>query len=187
MRKINLGCGGNIIPGWENYDMDVDMTRPLPFENESIDFIFVEHALEHISMHNGVKFLTECYRVLKKDGIIKIIVPDITVLHRNTNHPYINEYLRFCKERGWCDGTVGGNIHGLTFLHGHESLWTQDLLKAILFSIGYSKADNDHVHRSSHAELDEIAGHWKVYNFLSPGIDGRTINEMDSSCVEGIK
>ena len=38
MRKIHLGCGERKYIGWENYDREIDMRNPLPFEDNSIDY-----------------------------------------------------------------------------------------------------------------------------------------------------
>jgi len=51
MRKLNLGCGGNILDGWENHDMDLDITKPLPYDGNSIDFIFIVRYRSY--MHIG--------------------------------------------------------------------------------------------------------------------------------------
>jgi predicted SAM-dependent methyltransferase len=63
MRKLNLGCGGNILAGWENHDMDVDITKPLQYEDNSIDFIFIEHCVEHTTTPDAVRFFAECLRI----------------------------------------------------------------------------------------------------------------------------
>jgi predicted SAM-dependent methyltransferase len=71
MRKLNLGCGGNIIAGWENHDWDVDITKPLPYEDNSIDFIFIEHCVEHTTTPDAVRFFAECLRILKDEGTLR--------------------------------------------------------------------------------------------------------------------
>lgn len=48
--------------------------RCLPFSDESIESIVTHHFLEHVG--DGLpRLLEECYRVLKPDGIMRIIVP----------------------------------------------------------------------------------------------------------------
>jgi len=39
MRKLHFGCGGREIGGWESYDIDVDLTKPLAFADQSVDYI----------------------------------------------------------------------------------------------------------------------------------------------------
>ena len=85
-RYLNLGSGprGLTDPAWINIDgyQDTnvhflcDFNRPFPFRSESLDGIFCEHVLEHFDYAHGKSLLTECSRVLKKGGTIRIVVPD---------------------------------------------------------------------------------------------------------------
>lgn len=54
-----------------------DLTKKFPWADSSIDIIYSSHTLEHFSKEDGRRFLSECHRVLRKDGIIRIIVPDL--------------------------------------------------------------------------------------------------------------
>ena len=45
-----------------------DMTRPLPFENDSFDLIF--HPVSNCYIENVLPVWHECYRVLRKGGIL---------------------------------------------------------------------------------------------------------------------
>jgi predicted SAM-dependent methyltransferase len=54
-------------------DLDLRKHKNLPFLDSSIDSIFTRHFLEHI--HNPLFVIEEIYRVLKKGGIVEIIVP----------------------------------------------------------------------------------------------------------------
>lgn len=75
--NLNLGCGEVYLSGWINIDnrnddvkLDLrhDLSRGLPFDDNSVDFIFNEHFLEHLTPEQGVTLLKECYRVLKVGG-----------------------------------------------------------------------------------------------------------------------
>lgn len=55
----------------ENYDIETiraDMTNPLPFEDESFDLIF--HPVSNCYIEDVLPVWKECYRVLKKGGIL---------------------------------------------------------------------------------------------------------------------
>lgn len=54
-----------------------DLTRPFPWPEESVDVVYSSHTLEHPSKEEGLKFLKECHRVLRRGGIIRILVPDL--------------------------------------------------------------------------------------------------------------
>lgn len=75
--KINLGCGSNVLAGWHNHDWDVDITKHLPWENDSADMIFIEHCLEHVTGPEGFRFMKEAHRVLKPTGVLRICVPQL--------------------------------------------------------------------------------------------------------------
>ena len=48
----------------------------LPFENDSIDFIYSEHFFEHLFFDEALSLMQECYRILKPNGVIRTCVPD---------------------------------------------------------------------------------------------------------------
>lgn len=54
-----------------------DLTRPFPWPDASVDVVYTSHTLEHFAREAGLTFLTECRRVLKAGGILRIVVPDL--------------------------------------------------------------------------------------------------------------
>lgn len=55
----------------ENYKVNIvkaDMTKPLPFEDESFDIIF--HPVSNCYIESVEPVFKECYRILKKGGIL---------------------------------------------------------------------------------------------------------------------
>ena len=83
MKKINLGCGPYSKGGWididinPNYKPDIvrDITKGLPFDDDSIDAIHAHHFLEHLSNTDMLFVLEECYRVLKLGSQLDIVIP----------------------------------------------------------------------------------------------------------------
>ena len=49
---------------------------PLPYNDDSLDFIFSEHFLVHLFLDEAMSLLRECYRVLKPYGVIRTCVSD---------------------------------------------------------------------------------------------------------------
>lgn len=77
-RFINLGCGKNLLPTpWKNYDAELDITKPLPFADNSVNRILIEHCLEHVSAPDGFRFMKEAHRVLEPGGVLRICVPEL--------------------------------------------------------------------------------------------------------------
>lgn len=54
-----------------------DIGYPLPFANNSFDYIYSSHVLEHLDGQVCHQLLTECYRILKPGGWIRLVVPDL--------------------------------------------------------------------------------------------------------------
>ncbi len=181
MKKVNLGCGSNRLEGWENYDLELDFSQPLPFENGSVKFIFMEHALEHIDSRNVFSFLKEVTRVLKKDGVIRIVVPSIAKIVANIHTPSFKVYSSFIgnPDRGWGgDSSLQGVVEAAITQHGHMTMFSEDLLLALCKSVGLdSKLVN--LYESEYEELRNLEGHWTVVT--------KEVNDYESICVEARK
>jgi len=96
-RKIlNLGGGSNCLDGCLTADIDaradvyVDITRPLPFPDNTVDSIFCEEAIEHISKSAGEDMLRECFRILKPAGVVRVSTPDLDYFAARLNGDEIN-------------------------------------------------------------------------------------------------
>jgi predicted SAM-dependent methyltransferase len=84
-RLLNLGCGNIYHRDWVNTDLfrsgknviAVDVKKSLPFQNNYFDAIYTSHLLEHLNVEESERLLNECYRVLKRDGVIRVAVPDL--------------------------------------------------------------------------------------------------------------
>lgn len=107
-KLLDLGCGkvpfyevykdlvsNNICADWENslhknefLDYTIDLTKQLPFDNESFDTIILSDVLEHI--HSPEILWKEMQRVLTKGGKIIMNVPFYYRLHEK---PY--DYYRY--------------------------------------------------------------------------------------------
>jgi predicted SAM-dependent methyltransferase len=139
MRKVQFGCGGNRLSGWENYDYEVDISKPLPFENDSVDAILAEHVLEHITIHQAWNFIEECYRILKKGGLIRIAVPSVSRIFELADQ----EYFDFIKNHGWGQATLKDSVKSIIFNHDHKTMWDQRTLNAIVSCMGFNVLEQE--------------------------------------------
>ena len=54
-----------------------DLRRGIPYPDSSFDVVYNSHFLEHLRRRDAGEFLTECNRVLRPGGVIRIAVPDL--------------------------------------------------------------------------------------------------------------
>ena len=69
----------------------VDITD-IPYDSDQCDVIICNHVLEHISEEK--KALSECYRVLKQDGVFLLSVPFFDIEKTLENPEYNTDELR---------------------------------------------------------------------------------------------
>jgi predicted SAM-dependent methyltransferase len=87
---LNLGCGNKIHEDWINIDfgpslsgvLKYNLHKNLPLEDNCVKYIYHSHVLEHFSESDGISFLQECYRLLQKGGILRIVLPDLENIAR---------------------------------------------------------------------------------------------------------
>lgn len=98
---LNLGGGSNCHPrvGYENYiSVDLnppregwavrhDIRDPIPLPDGSVNRILSEDFMEHIRPEKIKELLAECFRLLKRGGMMRIGVPDY-------NNPKDRPYLK---------------------------------------------------------------------------------------------
>jgi len=80
--RLNIGCGNDYREDWYNVDIGdckkdayMDVTKPLPFEDNTFKLVFAQHVLEHISRGSFFNVFREINRVLEKGGILDFTVP----------------------------------------------------------------------------------------------------------------
>lgn len=85
MKKLHLGCGKKIIPGWINIDAipqspDVikeDIRVLSSIEDMTCSEIYACHALEHFGTREVNSVLSTWFRKLLPGGTIRLAVPDL--------------------------------------------------------------------------------------------------------------
>ena len=83
VKKLQLGSGQNILPGWLNTDLfpsskDVvylNAVEKFPIGDNTLEYIFCEHMIEHLSFCDAKFMLCECLRTLIPEGRIRISCP----------------------------------------------------------------------------------------------------------------
>lgn len=81
--RLDLGCGRNKLDGYTGVDLyssDADVKHdlfkfPYPFKTDSVTEIHASHFVEHIPHVLRWRFFEECWRILKPEGTMRIVVP----------------------------------------------------------------------------------------------------------------
>ena len=60
-----------------------DATKKIPLETNSVECIYTSHMVEHLSRNGALIFLNEALRILRKDGILRVSVPDLQISINN--------------------------------------------------------------------------------------------------------
>jgi len=88
LKLVNLGCGTHCHPDWINLDriptspdvLYVDALEKLPFEESSVDALYSSHVVEHLSCDDARVLLKDVRRILRTDGLIRIVTPDLETI-----------------------------------------------------------------------------------------------------------
>lgn len=159
MLKLNLGCGRHTLKGWINYDIEnhpdvkfLDLSHGrLPHVDKSVDYIFSEHFIEHITKEQARRLIGECFRVLKPTGVLRIVTPDLGRLVR----AYVSQEI--CKMPGvWEPTTACEMINDGMRLWGHRYLYDVEEMSQMLMSAGFKLAWQCKKHLSRHEHLRNL-------------------------------
>jgi len=94
MKYLNLGCGQRFHSSWTNINfvsngdgvIAHNLKHGIPFPDKSFDVVYHSHVLEHFPKAEAEPFIKECYRVLRPQGILRVVVPDLEQIARTYLH-----------------------------------------------------------------------------------------------------
>ncbi len=138
MIKLHLMPGSNILPGWDNLDIEAtgaikwSCPDPLPYADNSVDVIYSEHGIEHVPLEQGEALLRECVRVLKPGGVLRISTPDLKVLV----DAYNTKNIRYAAVVGFMPNSPAQLLnYGLTWW-GHKFTYDEEELTRLFKEAG---------------------------------------------------
>lgn len=153
-RYLNLGSGprGLDSPNWINVDAFpdknvqflLDFTRPLPFEDHTLDGVFCEHVLEHFSYQDGLRLASDIARTLQPGGTFRVIVPDGPWLMRS----YFDRPDELIRYRALPNVTAMEVVnHYFRQRYEHHFIYDFETMKKMLLEAGFTS-----VSHSSHGD-----------------------------------
>jgi len=186
-RGLNVGCFVNMLLNttetqWLNIDaMDLSAyakaygysfqqldARTLPFPDNSFDYLVASHFLEHLTSEEAQRFLSECHRVLKSSGLIRIAVPDAEKLITKYLAGSLSDYDIINPECEKAE-TQLGKLQAL-LLGGHKSVYDESELIRVMKQAGF-------VPERKRFNETQIPGIFDYHPDLSLYMEGKPIKE----------
>jgi len=180
VKKLHLGSGDRIIPGFVNVDMrdmpgvdisgfDVaDLSR---FEANSFELIYACHVLEHLPRPKTFPTLLEWNRVLKKGGVLRVAVPDweatVEVYRRTGDYENLLNWIYGGRD-------YDGNQHYRQF--------TFSGLKTLLIEAGFKRVVRYDWRKTEHADIDDFS---KAY-MPHLGYENGVLMSLNIECLKHI-
>ena len=119
----------------------LDIRQPLPFGDGSLEWVYVEHLIEHVSLTDAIGWLREVGRILAPGGLFRVTTPDL--------RRYVESYGRaggmFAQHRlRVAPARLGPRLPdrqafmlNQLFLWGHRWIYDLDELRYALASAGF--------------------------------------------------
>jgi len=192
IRKLQLGSGENPLDGWLNTDLEprddmvyLDIRLPFVFADDSFDYIYSEHLIEHVSYRHGLKCLNECFRVLRPGGRIRIATPNLSFLldlydgcKTDIQQRYISWSANtFFPDVGRAEDTFV--INNFFRNWNHEFIYDLKTLRESLTKVGFTSIQSFPVGNSDDSVLRGLEGHGRM---IPP-----EFNEIETMVVEAKK
>jgi predicted SAM-dependent methyltransferase len=161
-RKLHLACGDRLLDGWANLDEEpvrpgvipLDLRLPLPMAAESVDFIFSEHFIEHLSKGAAEALLRESRRVLAGDGVIRLSTPDLRYIARKYLDGDVAEWHD--EDALWFPPTPCDMVNEMMHNWGHQYIYDRDTLLQLLTDCGFRNVQDVRWRESEHPELRNL-------------------------------
>ncbi len=192
VKKLNLGCGKNILQGWLNTDLQfgkgilfLDASKRLPFESETFDYIFTEHMIEHLPYPLGRQMLFECFRVLKKGGHLRVATPDLEFLirfYQDKDSDFKKQYAAWAADAFFPEyGKTQEAFVLNNFFHswGHQFIYDYPALSGVLQDAGFTGICRREVGQSAEESFRDLEAHGRVI--------GDDRNRYETMVLEAVK
>ena len=192
-KKLQIGAQGSPMQGWLNVDIlpktkdtaYMDATKKFPIQDNTFDFIFAEHMIEHITFDEAKLMLNECFRTLKPNGVIRLATPNLDNLALLLSDPTKKEhleYIQFYVEKFY--GKEYPNIPALQinkifYAFHHRFIHNFDSLNYILMDVGFKNIKQCDVYVSGYIALQKIEHHASMI--------GEKNNKLETLIVEATK
>ena len=175
-KKLQIGGGYHTKHNWINGDIIagniyLNATKKLPFPDNSLDFIFTEQFIEHITQEDAITFMHEAYRILKPGGVIRQSTPDMEklILVYQDNNPEVDLGTAVTRHmRNHRRNTPFVKPCGCQFLNdffrlwGHQFIYDRDSMLMLTKEAGFRNFRWVAFGKSDNADLKHLERHANV-------------------------
>lgn len=103
-----------------------DLSYGIPLDDNTADFVYTSHFIEHLDRAVATRLLADVWRVLKPQGVLRVGVPDLAMAwvmyQRGEKERMLNDYF-------FIDGATGYSMH--------RYLYDYDMLSSLLSQLGF--------------------------------------------------
>jgi predicted SAM-dependent methyltransferase len=179
-RRLHCGCGGVLLPGWINVDLRrspiqlregrrpdlyANLARDLPFTDGTIDYVYSNNFLEHLTREEAVSHLRASLRILVPGGRIRVVVPDIAPYARAYSVGDSAFFARLPETSPYWPRWSQPADYLATIVHGskeygwvHQWAWDAESLGAAISAAGFADVRRYNTNESPDATLAGIDG-----------------------------
>ena len=201
--NLNIGAGQYVINNFKSLDFYSKHYYPnkkkfheevveyeirqdnIPYEDNSVDNIYVSHVIEHIEDKYVTKLIKECCRVLKPSGVLRISCPDGKFLFNVSS--FSNDYWNWREQGSFSNkqryNTDWNSIDQYDYLI--RELSTPNC-RFYNYKIKNNLPNNEELKKLSYKELKEMLTEGLTFREKNPG-DHINIHDYDSLYEKGIK
>jgi predicted SAM-dependent methyltransferase len=167
--KLHIGASNRHLKGWLNTDLvpgesvaRLDATKPFPLPSDRFECVQAEHMIEHIPYLDGVKMLKECHRILRPNGVVRIVTPNlkrILELYASDLSPAHEVYLEWMRKTFTPETPEPAAVFVInTFFRswGHQFIYDERTLRDALHAAGFRELRLCRLGESVHPELLNI-------------------------------
>jgi predicted SAM-dependent methyltransferase len=174
---------------WKVRPLVHDLTKPLPFGENSFSSVYASHVLEHLYLVEAQRLLSECKRVLRAGGVIRMVVPDLRTMvtayleskngggptrsEKSTAADKLNEMLAF-RSPTPPNGSLLYKLYALSKdFHHHKWMYDSDSLVRYLRDAGFAAVSERGYLQSEIPDIEEVEEAHRVLDGAGVCVEAR--------------
>ncbi|WP_350353340.1 methyltransferase domain-containing protein [Microbacterium sp. A8/3-1] len=141
--------------------VQADVTDPLPFDDDTFDWIYAEHLLEHLSLRDAIAWLTEARRILRPGGVLRLSTPDLELYMRGyLSGSFFDDHRRIVDENLPLPAMPTRRafmVNQIFAFYGHQWIYDFDEVVFALTEAGFRAAEVERMSFGQGARADVAA------------------------------